>query len=662
MLSALKQSLASLVGHGTPPASAPATPSSKGVPGCRMCIPTKGETSSDFVARAAVLLESSDTLVYVDTSILMWLTKIGRTSRRQLFDWLAQNCEGRLFVPVWAAHEYLRHHVERTINSDLDEKADEIAKIAGAYAYLRPFLDDSLGNETATDQQVRARRVLTELEALAGTARKWKREYPVHAADVIEFINTHVPESTTVFDYMSEIEVLGEGRFSSRIPPGFQDRRKKEQQRTDDAGAVDGTVGSNRWGDLIFWKEVLDHARNAGARTIIILSNDRKNDWHLGGRNDEGGDPDLIVLRKDWKPLPRAHPMLRLEAQLAADVEEVMLLDAPYLGFILRKIAGDAVKAFDDVAIVPDPPRAPTEAERRKEKAEAEKGAREQRVATGAALLGFRFADSDKVALKPARLRRALLESRVPLPPEGAARALFEDINTAVASGTSVSDLLVKERLGNLDNVMLASVAREVHDRGIAGEPRYDEALADLVKTLDELPVATAASLYLGLIASMYLVRPDDDTRIPPRSPIIQSLFERQSAEYAALPIQALDTRMAKLERGPLYRLATDMPAVYVVLDHASNADGEVVLQGIRISGEQVVTLAQGNRDLRLANLFGERTEATGRELVERACSLFGVPWGQVQEIPEFAQSYALLPTIGSKAPNSVYTETEGVG
>jgi hypothetical protein len=105
-----------------------------------MRIPTETESSTHFVNRVAALLPLNDTQIYVDTSFLMWLSKIGQKSRRQFIDWLAATCPHRVHVPVWSAHEYLRHHVAGTILDDLEKRAKQLTDIATqSYAYLRPF-------------------------------------------------------------------------------------------------------------------------------------------------------------------------------------------------------------------------------------------------------------------------------------------------------------------------------------------------------------------------------------------------------------------------------------------------------------------------------------------------------------------------------------------
>jgi hypothetical protein len=566
-------------------------------------------------------------------------------------------------VPIWSAHEYLHHHVARTIVGEVDRIATELTDIAGrTYANLRPFLDDPLPPRASNSEleQVRARDALNELQRLADTARRWKQDYKEHAAEVLSFINANVPDKTDVFKYMSGIETLSAGRFNGRLPPGFQDRGKKERAKAHVADDPNSEIlGHNRWGDLIFWKEILDHAQVTGTKAIIILTNDRKNDWQLGGRGGEGIELDLLKLRPNWKPVPCAHPMLTLEARLSAGVENVVLLDPPYLGALLRTIAGDSAKAFVDVAIVPDPPQGSSETIRRRrlieeviKRSESDKG---ESASTGS----LRFPDGPLMASSPSAFVRGLYYSRGPLPAGEPIDSLLSDIQGAVNEGTSIADLLIKDRLEVLDNSMLTLIGRELHDRGVTGSPGYDEALTDLVSTLGELPPFTAASLYLGLIASMYLERASNQPLVPPRSPIAGLLFQRQGAVYAGPAIMTLQKRFVGIERRPLYLLNPTKPSIEVHLDIVPDTYGEVILGSLRISGEEVFTRAQADSTLRLSTYFEEGLEASGLQLVTRACELFSVPLDQVQPNDDFDRIFKFDPTAGFKRLDSVYLDKE---
>ena len=82
-----------------------------------LTIPDVSEGSADFKQRLAILINSPPTHIYIDTSFLMGMTKIGASSRQELIGWCQQHCTGRVHVPIWAAHEYLKHHVAGTITS-----------------------------------------------------------------------------------------------------------------------------------------------------------------------------------------------------------------------------------------------------------------------------------------------------------------------------------------------------------------------------------------------------------------------------------------------------------------------------------------------------------------------------------------------------------------
>jgi hypothetical protein len=89
---------------------------------------------------------------------------------------------------------------------------------------------------------------------------------------------------------MADIDVLERNRYSGRVPPGFKDKRKREKKLEDaKSDIVHDLSGSNRYGDLMFWREVLEHASaDAAISGIIIISNDAKNDWQMGGGRRPG--------------------------------------------------------------------------------------------------------------------------------------------------------------------------------------------------------------------------------------------------------------------------------------------------------------------------------------------------------------------------------------
>ena len=473
-----------------------------------LTIPSVTEDSSAFKQRLAILISAQTTHIYIDTSFLMWMTKIGSSSRQELICWLQNNCKGRVHVPVWAAHEYLKHHVAGTIIAELNERTKEVADLVGrTYNYFRPFIDEPFG-EGAKDPSTilsNTRAALNELEHMAATSKQWHKSYQKHAGEVIAFINEVTPEQTSVYEHLEDITQAASGRFVGSVPPGYRDRWKKGNASQSEGAKNEVPSDSNRYGDLVFWKELLVHAKQAEATAVVIITNDRKTDWHMGRSDVTNIDPTLLGLKKSWKPVPRPHPMLVMEAKLVAGVDQVEFLDSTYLGALLLEVAEDNTRSFVDVAIIPEYPEFKKESNRRARLVE-------ERIATDTAKAhkeatekGDMFSDSPQVQNTRGALARALFESREKVNEKS--EALLEQWRASVEYRRPLSEAITSGMLDGFDHINLAKLARELHDRVLKKTPGYQEVVADLVSILDRLPPKTAASLYLGFLSSMYLVR-----------------------------------------------------------------------------------------------------------------------------------------------------------
>ena len=626
-----------------------------------LSIPSETEGSADFRQRLAALFGAQSTHIYIDASFLMWMTKIGSSSRRELIGWLQQNCTGRIHVPVWAAHEYLKHHVAGTIVAELSDKTNEVAGLVGrTYTYFRPFIDEPLGGGAEDPSTIRTmvRAALNTLDRLATISRQWNKSYRKHASEVIAFINDATPEQTSVYEHLEDIAQAGAGRFIGSVPPGYRDRRKKGGDPQSNGSKDEAPLDSNRYGDLIFWKEILVHAKRVKARALVIVTNDRKNDWHMGRSDVIDIDPALRELKRDWKPVPRPHPMLVMEAKLVADVDQVELLDSAYLGVFLRDVAENDVRAFADVAIIPDGPGPEKESDRRAKILEGRIAEDTAKTSAEAAEKEHLFSDSPKVLNTRNKLSRALYESRNTV--DERSERLLEKWRASVEAKSPLSESITSELLDGFDHKKLARLARELHDRVLQETPGYEEAVADLVSMLDHLPPNTAASLYLGLMSSMYLVRKSNASRLPPSSPVAQLLFERQSADYALNGIYAIAKRLSDNEVAPLYIPSSDVPPVIIALDTEPDTPTTDQLRSLRVGEVELLTAAQGDQSLRLSALFGSNGPAGGAAIIQKACELFAIPIAQIERKDLFDQSYVLTKTVGFKRPIDISIPKEG--
>jgi hypothetical protein len=629
----------------------------------RLSIPTQLEPAADYKARLGALLRAEGTHVYIDTSFLMWSTKIGPAARGQLLDWLRGDLGERAHVPTWCAHEYLRHHVAGTIVDELTKRSTAVAQLAGStFGYFRPFLDDPALPAAEGWDGLRAstRTAVNSLARLAAAAREWKKTYPSHAEQIIEYINERVLPVGPLFDDLLSIAEQGAARYEGRIPPGYQDRNKKGD--ADDDPDEAGTAGANRYGDLIFWKEALTDAAMRRASAVVILTNDRKNDWRMGGETGSMLDEDMLSLKKSWRPVPRIHPMLALEAKLAG-VADVALVDSQYLAALLAGVDRDRVNAFADVAIVPDPAPEPTEGERRAgavgRRLAEDAAAAAEAVATAAeraAEDGLRFADDPAVKATLVALKKALLESRAG--PDARGEEIIGRVRADVGGNESFDALATAETLAGMDHVALAAMARGLHDRAVGGEAGLIDPMIDLVGLLDELPPATAGALYLGLLASMYLVPGTGNSRIPPESPAAEQILARLDRPSADVAVRVIAQRLAGNERQPLHSPGTgELECRFETEVETMEADE---VRSLKIGGVEVLTAAQDDPGLKLRDLVGGAI-ATGGEILDRVATLFVIPRHLLTAEGDEATEYSLTETVGFRPPAHVFHNKEAL-
>ena len=614
-------------------------------------VPLEAEDSRALAEKAARLLEDSRTHIFIDTSFLMWMIRIGGAPRRELIDWMEKTAAGRLHVPAWSAHELYRHHVEGTIAGELTSTLEEFERLAKkSFDLIWPLLSEPLaGAASAQAQRNEAREAMRSTRAVIEHARHWRGSYAGHAATVIDFANRHAMRESGVFGYLESIEGIAEARFTGRVPPGFQDRNKSEVFSNGKAGGdkAPEVVGSNRWGDLIFWKEILDEARLRRANAIVILTKDVKNDWRMGGTLPAAGGDGMATGE------PPAHPTLVFEAAQRAGVRDLMLLDHRRLAtlFDVKGLAGDAFIA----AAKPPPPINPkTEAELRAEETERTIKAREAVRASDARKAGVLFVDPANLAVSEAKLRRALVET------EGTKRqavaglvAVIAQFEQAAAENASLTPLLSGGALAALDHIGLVGLARhlghEATHRAI-----LESAVTELATLVDQLPPATAGFLYFGLLAAAYLENEGNGFRASPGSPAMQRLFSYQGREFAAIPIATLRARTMRAERWPVYLPDTEAPRIVVRMEVDTDLAAPLSLRALWLGDHQLLTPAQGDPALQLQRRFAEG-EARPELLLDHIAELYALPRTQMVAETGVTTAFSLEEFSGFKAPSSVF-------
>lgn len=212
----------------------------------------------------------NDALIFIDTNILTWILRMDKDSFRELARWLDTLIIDKvLVIPIWTIHEYnaliaansdvvFSPHKKRlkALENELRFFIDtarlivdnEFCKKTG-YVNKKDFIDKTTEE---IDLLVKKIKSLTEKN---NSKVENRRKY-------IEKLINNSKSEIKLNQLMSNIADF-EFRFRSIIPPGFEDSAK----------------ATNRYGDVLIWKDILLTSKGRDSKKCLFLSLDLKKDW-----------------------------------------------------------------------------------------------------------------------------------------------------------------------------------------------------------------------------------------------------------------------------------------------------------------------------------------------------------------------------------------------
>ena len=598
----------------------------------------------------------------------MWLTKVGTPSRTELFTWATNTLKDRLHVPIWTAHEYLKHYTTSTVLEEFTTLRNEIQSFTRrTYDQLRPFIDEPLGPRARDPMTLRSdvRSALRTLDTLVESTKHWKRQYEQHAEETIQFINDHTPPESSVYEDLKSVSSYAEPRLQNTIPPGFKDLWKNHTpNRNPPSEGNDSSPPPSVYGDLLLWKEILSHARSVSATGIILLTNDRKNDWRMGKQKNQNPEhSELQKIRRSWKPVPRPHPMLAFEARTEAHIDRLEVIDCVSLAAYLH-IAGVNAPAFVDVALTPDPPDvdaprsqpSPTSSDTEPPSADPDDPRPTEQT----------FVDPPGVHNTLSKLRSALISScRSPLDSDS---QLILDSWIRPPEGPFAEHDIFACDPSNVDHNQLVAAARALHDGALAQKPGHSESLVDLATALDSFPPNTAAAVYFGLLASMYLNTTSKNPRFPPKSPIAKRLFQLQHAHFSRYATTVLSRHLHRRTERPLYVPSKEPRTIAFTFRAQPDRTPPGQLISMRIdthdglANASPVELLSPVKTLdkhHLASLLGAQADVTPQHLIHQASEIYTFPTSSVSIIGPTQETYLIPEALSFRDPRDIRIQKE---
>lgn len=80
---------------------------------------------------------------------------------------------------------------------------------------------------------------------------------------------------------IDKITKEGAIRYKYRIPPGFKDNKKDLNEDESSHSKYASIYYERKYGDLIIWKQIIEHAKENNLTDVIFVTDDNKSDWWL---------------------------------------------------------------------------------------------------------------------------------------------------------------------------------------------------------------------------------------------------------------------------------------------------------------------------------------------------------------------------------------------
>ncbi|TWG40983.1 hypothetical protein ATF69_0272 [Acidovorax delafieldii] len=223
-------------------------------------------------------------LVVVDTNVLLNLYRLPTTARDELFEVLNLLKE-RLWIPYQVALEFQRRRLT-VIAAERKATEDALQTASDLVAELRRKVDTLQIDKRGLG--VQSQPLLDDLEKansklIDAIKEVHRSQLDISSSDSVRdrldlLLRDRIGPGPTTQKELDDLSAQGDDRFKEKIPPGFADA-DKDKNPNEATFIHDQLKYQRKFGDLILWRQVIEHVKASGAKCVLFVTADRKEDW-----------------------------------------------------------------------------------------------------------------------------------------------------------------------------------------------------------------------------------------------------------------------------------------------------------------------------------------------------------------------------------------------
>lgn len=239
----------------------------------------------------------------LDANVLLNLYRYPTKASQDLLGALVKLSD-RLWLPYQAALEYQRNRL--AVVAEQKKRFSDVRNLIGE---TTTNLHTEIGKLQLKKRHssIDAQEFLTGIDSLTksflehlGTLEEAQRNVSDEDQmrnDIDNVLSGKIGSLTFDQNRLNDIYKQGEMRYAIEMPPGYMDG-KKEKSGEPDSFQYGGLVYKRKFGDLIIWQQIIEHAKTKAIKYLVLLTDDEKGDWwwtvDSQGKKTIGPRPELV--------------------------------------------------------------------------------------------------------------------------------------------------------------------------------------------------------------------------------------------------------------------------------------------------------------------------------------------------------------------------------